>query len=65
MKYVAGINVDDEMLKNVDTYKFGEKKHDHIIRYRVKNMYNTFFKDELVKIQAQFLLYLIKSRKLK
>jgi hypothetical protein len=28
-------------------------------------MYNTFFKDESVKIQAQLLLCLMKSRKLK
>jgi hypothetical protein len=36
LKYAGDINNDDEMLKNVDTYKFGEKKHDHIIRYHVE-----------------------------
>jgi hypothetical protein len=28
-------------------------------------MYNTFFKDESITVQAQLLLYLIKSKKLK
>jgi hypothetical protein len=59
------INIDDEILENVDIDEFGKKEFNHYIRYRVKNMYNTFFKDESVTIQAQFLLYLIKSRKLK
>jgi hypothetical protein len=39
---------DDEILKNVDTDKFGKKEVKHYIRYHVKNMYNTFFKDESV-----------------
>jgi ABC-type ATPase with predicted acetyltransferase domain len=65
LKYAGDINIDDEMLKNVDTYKFGEKKPDHIIRYHVKNMYNTFFKDESIATQAQLLRGLIRSKKLK
>jgi ABC-type ATPase with predicted acetyltransferase domain len=66
LKYAEeSINIDDEILENVDTDKFGKKEVKHYIRYRVKNMYNTFFKDESVTIQAQLLLCLIKSRKLK
>jgi hypothetical protein len=66
LKYVGeSINIDDEILENVDTDKFGKKKAKHYIRYRTKNMYNTFFKDESVTVQAQLLLCLMKSRKLK
>ena len=66
MKYVGeSINIDDEILENVDTDKFGKKEAKHYIRYRTKNMYNTFFKDESVTIQAQLLLCLIKSINLK
>jgi hypothetical protein len=66
LKYVGeSINIDDEILENVDTDKFGKKEVKHYIRYRVKNMYNTFFKDESVILQTQLLLFLIKSRKLK
>jgi ABC-type ATPase with predicted acetyltransferase domain len=66
LKYAGeSINIDDEILENVDTDKFGKKKAKHYIRYRTKNMYNTFFKDESVTVQAQLLLCLIKSRKLK
>ena len=66
MKYAREtINIDDEILENVDTDKFGKKKDKHYIRYRTKNMCNTFFKDESVTIEDQFLLCLIKSRKLK
>jgi hypothetical protein len=66
LKYVGEyINIDDEMLENFDTDKFGKKKDKHYIRYQTKNMYNAFFKDESVTVQAQLLLYLIKSRKLK
>ena len=53
------------MLENVDTDKFGKKKVNHYIIYRVTNMYNIFFKDESVTIEAQLLLCLMKSRKLK
>jgi hypothetical protein len=66
LKYAGeSINIDDEILENVDTDKFGKKKAKHYIRYRTKNMYNTFFKDESVTVQAQLLLCLMKSRKLK
>jgi hypothetical protein len=66
LKYEGeSINIDDEILENVDTHKFGKKEAKNYIRYRTKNMYNTFFKDESVTIQTQLLLYLIKSRKLK
>ena len=66
MKYGReSINIDNEILENVDTNKFGKKKAKHYIIYRTKNMYNTFFKDESITIQAQLLLCIIKSRKLK
>ena len=66
LKYTEeSMNIDDEILENVDTDKFGKKKTKHYIRYWTKNMYNTFFKDESVTVQAQLLLCLIKSRKLK
>ena len=66
MKYAGeSINIDDEILENVDTNKFGKKKYKHYIRYRAKNIYNTFYEDESVKVQAQLLLRLIKSRNLK
>ena len=66
LKYTEeSINIDDKILKNVDIDKFGKKKVNHYIRYHVTNMYNIFFKDESITIQAQLLLCLIKSRKLK
>ena len=66
MKYVGeSINIDDEILENVNSDKFGKKEAKNYIRYRTKNMYNTFFKDESVTVQDQLLLSLIKSRKLK
>jgi hypothetical protein len=66
LKYAGeSINIDDEILKNVDTEKFGKKKDKHYIRYRTKNMYKKKFKDESVTIQNQLVLCLIKSRKLK
>jgi hypothetical protein len=50
-KYAGeSINIDDEILENVDTDKFGKKKSKHYIIYRTKNMYNNFFKDELVTV---------------
>ena len=55
MKYTGeSNNIDDEILENVDTDKFGKKKAKHYIIYRTKNMYNTFFKDESVTVQAHF-----------
>jgi ABC-type ATPase with predicted acetyltransferase domain len=66
LKYAGeSINIDDEILENVDTKKFGKKKAKHYITYRTKNMYKTFFKDESVTVQAQLVLCLLKSRKLK
>ena len=66
LKYAGeSINIDEEILENVDTDKFGEKRAKHYIRYRTKNIYNTYFKDESVTAQAQLLLSLLKSRKLK
>jgi hypothetical protein len=66
LKYAGeSINIDDEILKNVDTDKFGKKKDKNYIIYQTKNMYNTFFKDESLTVQAQILLCLLKSRKLK
>ena len=66
LKYVGeSINIDDEILENVDIEKFGKKWVNHYIRYRVTHMYNTFFKYESLTVQAQLLLYLIKSRNLK
>ena len=61
LKYAGeSINIDDEILENVDTHKFGKKEVNHYKIYHVMNMYNTFFKDELVTIKAQLLLCLIK-----
>jgi len=54
------INIDDEILENVDTNKFGKKEAKNYIRYQTKNMYNNFFKDESITIHAQLLLCLIK-----
>ena len=53
------INVDYEMSENVDTETYGDKKDDHIIRYRVKKIIDMFFKDENVAIQAQILRSLL------
>jgi ABC-type ATPase with predicted acetyltransferase domain len=66
LKYAGeSMNIDDEILENVDTDKFGKKKAKNYIRYRTKNMYNTYSKDEPVTTQSQLLLSLLKSRKLK
>ena len=66
LKYAGeSINIDDEILENVDTDKFGKKKAKHYIRYWTKNMYNNFFEGESVTVQDQLLLCLMKSRKLK
>jgi hypothetical protein len=59
------INIDDEILENVYTHKFGKKKDKNYIRYRTKNRYNTFFKDESVTLQVQILVCLMNSRNLK
>ena len=49
------INIDDEMLENVDTNTYGNKKVDHVIQYRVKCIIDVFFKDENVAVQAKIL----------
>ena len=53
------------MLENVDTYTYGDKKYDHVIRYRVKHIIDMFFKDENVAFQAHILRSLLTSKKLK
>ena len=53
------------MLENVDTHTYEDKKVDHVIRYRVKFIIDTFFKDESVAVQAQILRTLLTSKKLK
>ena len=53
------------MLENINTNKFGEKKATHVIRYRVDQIYEKFFKNELVETQAQLLKGLITYKKLK
>ena len=40
------------MLENVDTHTYGDKKPDHVIRYRVYRIIDSFFKDETVAVQA-------------
>ena len=36
LKYAGeSINIDEEILENVDTDTYGDKKYDHVIRYRV------------------------------
>ena len=59
------ININDEMLENVDTDIYGDKKADHVIWYRVKLIIDMFFKDENVAVQAQILRSLLTSNKLK
>ena len=49
------INIDDEMLENVDTHTYGDKKPDHYIRYRVNRIFETYFIKEQVTVQAQML----------
>ena len=53
------------MLENVDTDKFGDKKLDHYIRYRVENIFDKYFKDESMATQDQILRGLIRSKKIK
>ena len=49
------INIDDEMLENVDTQTYGDKRVDHVIRDRVKCIFDMYFIKENVAIQAQML----------
>ena len=40
------------MLENVDNDTYRDKKIDHVIRYPVKCIIDTFFKDENVAVKA-------------
>ena len=53
------------MLENVDTHAYGDKKVDHYIRYRVNHIFNIYFINENVTVQAQILKGLLSLRKLK
>ena len=53
------------MLENVDTHTYGDKKPDHVIRYRVNYIFEKYFLNERVTVQAQMLKGLLSLRKLK
>ena len=53
------------MLENVDTHTYGDKKADHYIRYRVNRIFEKYFINENVTVQAQMLKGLLSLRKLK
>ena len=53
------------MLENVDTHTYGDKKPEHVIRYRVDRIFEKYLKNEQVTVQAQMLKGLLSSRKLK
>ena len=53
------------MLENVDTHTYGDKRVDHVIRYHVKIIFDTYFIKENVAVQAQLLKGLLSLRKLK
>ena len=53
------------MLENVDTHTYGDKKPDHVIRYRVNCIFEKYFLNERVTVQAQMLKGLLSLRKLK
>ena len=53
------------MLENVDTHTYGDKKPDHVIRYCVKRIFEEYFSNEQVTVQAQMLKGLLSLRKLK
>ena len=53
------------MLENVDTHTYGDKKPDHVIRYCVDKIFENYFKNEQVTVQAQMLKCLLSLRKLK
>ena len=53
------------MLENVDTQTYGDKRFDHVIRYHVKHIFDTYFIKEHVTVQAQMLKGLLSLRKLK
>ena len=41
------------MLENVDTHTYGDKRANHVIRYCVKHIFDTYFIKENVTVQAQ------------
>ena len=57
--------MDDEMLENVDTHTYRDKKSDHVIWYRVNHIFDSYFIKENVAVQAQMLKGLLSLRKLK
>ena len=59
------INIDDEMLENVDTHTYGDKKANHVIRCLVYRIIDSFFKNETARVQAQLLKGILTSRKFK
>jgi hypothetical protein len=63
--HARDINNDDEILENVDTHKFWDKKSNHVIWYRVETIYDKYFKNESVATQTQILRDLIRLKKLK
>ena len=53
------------MLENVDTHTYRDTRADHVIRYRVNRIFDTYFIKENVAIQAQLLKGIKSLRKLK
>ena len=53
------------MLENVDTHTYGDKKPDHVIQYRFNCIFEKYFLNKQVTVQAQMLKDLLSSRKLK
>ena len=53
------------MLENVDTHTYGDKRAGHVIRYHVNHIFDTYFIEENVAVQAQMLKGLLSLRKLK
>ena len=53
------------MLENVDTHTYGDKRADHVIRYHVRHIFDTYFIKENVTVQAKMLKGLLSLRKLK
>ena len=53
------------MLENVDTHTYGDKRVDHVIRYRVKHIFDMYFIKENGTVQVQMLKGILSLRKLK
>ena len=53
------------MLESFDTHTNGDKRVDHVIRYHVKHIFDTYFIKENVTVQAQMLKGILSLRKLK